>query len=99
MGKILQILIIENRDLAHAQTFCTRVMPENFLEINRYFALTSYCNTIAQWNNAFPYHIHDIWRKNEEVSSFKCIKKNWENTKYDVPLLAVSYSYSIRAVA
>ena len=25
MGKILQILIIENRDLAHAQTFCTRV--------------------------------------------------------------------------
>ena len=25
MGKILQILNIENRDLAHAQTFCTRV--------------------------------------------------------------------------
>ena len=25
MGKILQILIIENRDLAHAQTFCTRL--------------------------------------------------------------------------
>ena len=25
MGKILQILIIENRDLAQAQTFCTRV--------------------------------------------------------------------------
>ena len=24
MGKILQILIIENRDLAHAQTFYTR---------------------------------------------------------------------------
>ena len=24
MGKILPILIIENRDLAHAQTFCTR---------------------------------------------------------------------------
>ena len=24
MGKILQILIIESRDLAHAQTFCTR---------------------------------------------------------------------------
>ena len=32
-------------------------------------------------------------------SSFKFIKKNWENTKYDVPLLAVSYSYSRRAVA
>ena len=28
-------------------------MPENFLEVNRYFALTSYCNTIGQSNNAF----------------------------------------------
>ena len=28
-------------------------MPENFLEINRYFSLTSYCNTIGQSNNAF----------------------------------------------
>ena len=28
-------------------------MPENFLGINRYFALTSYCNTIVQSNNAF----------------------------------------------
>ena len=28
-------------------------MPENFLEINWYFALTSYCNTIGQSNNAF----------------------------------------------
>ena len=27
-------------------------MPENFLELNRYFALTSYCNTIVQSNNA-----------------------------------------------
>ena len=27
-------------------------MPENFLEINRYFALTSYCNTNDQSNNA-----------------------------------------------
>ena len=29
------------------------IMPENFLEINRYFALTSYCNTTSQSNNAF----------------------------------------------
>ena len=29
------------------------VMPKNFLEINRYFALTSYCNTTGQSNNAF----------------------------------------------
>ena len=28
-------------------------IPKNFLEINRYFALTSYCNTIGQSNNAF----------------------------------------------
>ena len=28
-------------------------MLENFLEINRYFALTSYCNMIGQSNNAF----------------------------------------------
>ena len=29
------------------------VMSENFLEVNRYFPLTSYCNTIGQSNNAF----------------------------------------------
>ena len=28
-------------------------MPENFLEINQYFVLTSYCNTIGQLNKAF----------------------------------------------
>ena len=28
-------------------------MPENILEINRYFALTSYCDTFGQSNNAF----------------------------------------------
>ena len=28
-------------------------MPENFLEINRYFPLTTYCNTIGQSNNNF----------------------------------------------
>ena len=28
-------------------------MPENFLEINRDFALTSYCNMIGQSNNSF----------------------------------------------
>ena len=27
--------------------------PKNFLEINRYFALTSYCNMIGQSNNSF----------------------------------------------
>ena len=28
-------------------------LPDNFLEINRYFALTKYCKTIGQSNNAF----------------------------------------------
>ena len=28
-------------------------IPENFLKINRYFALTSHCKTIGQSNNAF----------------------------------------------
>ena len=32
MAKILQILIIENRDLADAQTFCTRVTTNIFGE-------------------------------------------------------------------
>ena len=27
--------------------------PKSFLEFNQYFALTSYCNTIGQSNNAF----------------------------------------------
>ena len=29
-----------------------KLMPENFPEINRYFTLTSYCNTIGQSNSA-----------------------------------------------
>ena len=41
-------------------------MPENFLEINRYFALTSYCNTIGQSNNAFSI-LGFLWWENEEA--------------------------------
>ena len=37
-------------------------MPENFLEINWYFALTSYCNSIDQSNNAFSI-LGVLWRK------------------------------------
>ena len=40
-------------------------MPEIFLEINRYFALTSYCNTIGQANNTFSI-LEFLWRENEE---------------------------------
>ena len=41
-------------------------IPENFLEINRYFALTSYCNTISQLNYAFSI-LGFLWRENEEA--------------------------------
>ena len=42
-----------------------KFIPENFLEINRYFTLTSYCNTIGQSNNAFSI-LGFSWRENEE---------------------------------
>ena len=38
--------------------------PENFLEINRYFDLTSCSNTICQSNNVFPIF---LWPENEEA--------------------------------
>ena len=41
MGKILQILIIENRDLAYAQTFCTRV-ARDLKESMAYFIIMIY---------------------------------------------------------
>ena len=41
-------------------------IPENFLEINRYFALTSYCNTIGQSNYAFSI-LGFLWRENGET--------------------------------
>ena len=40
--------------------------PENFLEINRYFALTLYCNTISQSSYAFSI-LGFLWRENEEA--------------------------------
>ena len=41
-------------------------IPENFLEINRYYALTSYCNTIGQPSYAFSI-LGFLWRENEEA--------------------------------
>ena len=40
---------IQTRERSPEKTSC----PQNFLETNRYFALTSYCNTIGQSNNGF----------------------------------------------
>ena len=53
-------------------------MPENFLEINRYFALTSYCNTIGQSNNAFSilgFSLAGNRRGHALIFSFKVRKK------------------------
>ena len=41
-------------------------MLDNFLEINRYFALTTYCNTIGQSNNGFSI-LGFFGRENEET--------------------------------
>ena len=56
-------------------------MPENFLEINRYFALTSYCNTIGQSNNALSTLRFSLAGKRRghvlifsSISSFKYLK-------------------------
>ena len=42
-----------------------KFMPENFLEVNRYFPLTSYCNTIGKRTVPSPYKGF-LWRENEE---------------------------------
>ena len=44
-------------------------MPENFVEIIRYFALTSYYNAIGQSHNAFPL-LGVLWRENEKREIF-----------------------------
>ena len=56
-------------------------MSVNFLEINRYFTLTSYCNTIGQSNNAFSILEFSLAGKRgghvlifSSVSSFKFLK-------------------------
>ena len=41
-------------------------IPENLLEIHRYFALTSYCNTIGQSSYAFSI-LWFLWGENEEA--------------------------------
>ena len=38
--------------------------PKNFLEINRYFASPSYCNTVGQSNSAFSI-LGFLWREND----------------------------------
>ena len=47
------------------------VTPENFLEINQYFALTSYCKTIGQSKNAFAiFGFCLAWKRRRHVLIF-----------------------------
>ena len=65
-------------------------MPENFLEINWYFALTSYCNSIGQSNNAFSI-VGVLWRENEEAmfGSFHPLADNTNNEHLTKPFFKV----------
>ena len=65
-------------------------MPENFLEINRYFALTSYYNTIGQSNNAFSI-LGFLWRENKEAMfwSFHPLADETKNEHLPKPFFKV----------
>ena len=48
--------------------------PKNFLEINRYFALRSYCYTIGQSNNVFSiYEFSLVGKRRDHVLIFSVI--------------------------
>ena len=66
-------------------------MPENFLEIKRYFALTSYCNTIGQSNNAFSI-LEFLWRESEEAMfwSFHPLADKTNNEHLPKPFFKVT---------
>ena len=53
--------------LAKRTLGCKNFMSENLLEINRYFTLTSYCNTIGQSNNTFSVSGF-LWQKTKSPS-------------------------------
>ena len=65
-------------------------MPKNFLEFNRYFALTSYCNTIGQSNNALSTLVY-FWRENEECMfwSFHPLADKTNNERLPKPFFKV----------
>ena len=67
-----------------------KFIPENFLEVNRYFTLTSYCNTIGQSNNAFSI-LGFSWRENEESMfwSFHSLADKTNNEHLPKPFFKV----------
>ena len=61
---------------------------------------------LKRWASFSPFWVNNIrksrrnWTGKMFITSFKfqVYQENWRNTEYDVPLLAVSFSYSRRAV-
>ena len=67
-------------------------MPDNFLEINRYFALTSYCNTIGQSNNALSILVFSLAGKRScYILNFSSIGWQKKITNTDRNHFASSY--------
>ena len=60
--------------------------PKNALEINRYFALPSYCNTIGQSNNAFSILGFSLAGK-RRVRVLIFLSIGWQNNKEHLPKL------------
>ena len=58
--------------------------PENFLATNRYFALTSYCNTIGQSNNAL-YILEFSLEGKRRVHVLIFLSIGWKNNKGHLP--------------
>ena len=65
-------------------------MPENFPEIKRYFALTSYCNRIGKPNNAFS-TLGILWRENKDSIfwSFHPLADKTNNEHFPKPYFKV----------
>ena len=105
-----QINYCNNWSMRHGQItiFCINRVQLSFSQwvcfFNEYLAFCHfYTKLIARrrkaWFHLCMSRVLFVAKHSWTTFKFKFIKKNWENTKYDVPLLAVSYSYSRRAVA
>ena len=76
-------------------------MPENFLEINPFFALTSYCNTIGQSNNAFSilgfslacFDLFILWLIKQITNTYRNhFSRSYENRSNSSSLFAAGQS-------
>ena len=55
-----------------------KFMPENFLEINRYFALTSHCNKIEN-NKSSCFDLFILWLIRQITNIFFFFSRSYEN--------------------